>query len=141
MNPTTRVILVDDSEVTNYYNTDLIHSMGMSEEVVCFTSIAAAWEEIVRVGTDPSAGNTLVLLDIKMPGNGGFDLLWRLEEEEIELGPHVVICMLTSSNLKADQEEFAKFPGVCEFLVKPLDASQLTKAFEHFLPATIAKRA
>jgi CheY-like chemotaxis protein len=136
-----RVILIDDSEITNYYNTELLRSLGSDRDVFSFTSVGAAWDEVVRLGTDPQAGPTLVLLDVKMPGNGGFDLLWRLEEEEIEIGSHMVICMLTSSNLKSDQEEYAKFPLVREFIVKPLDEVKLRAAFEHVEPVTIAKRA
>jgi CheY-like chemotaxis protein len=141
MNLAKRVILIDDSEITNYYNTELLRSIGVDGEVRSFTSVDTAWNEIVRLGTDPQAGPTLVLLDVKMPGNGGFDLLWRLEEEEVEIGSQMVICMLTSSNLKSDQEEYAKFPLVREFIVKPLDEGKLRAAFEHVGPVTIAKRA
>src|SRR5437899_6823838 len=59
----------------------------------------------------------LVLLDLKMPGTDGFDVLqWTRAQPELR---RLLIVVLTSSNLQADVDR-AYYIGAKSYLVKPV---------------------
>jgi len=76
---------------------------------------------------------SLVLLDIKLPGTDGFDVLrWIRRQWEFS---HLCVVMLTSSDLIRDVNE-AYHLGANSFLVKPLDfqnAAELARSLDTLL--------
>ncbi len=78
--------------------------------------------------TAPQPLPSLVLVDINMPGMGGFELLPALEhlfdEHETRLPPPVLV-MASSSRLEADKARARTSRIVSGFLTKPVAASML----------------
>jgi len=75
----------------------------------------------------------LVLLDIKMPGTDGFDVL-RWIRQQLEYS-HLCVIMLTSSDLIRDVNQAYQL-GADSFLVKPLDfqnAAELSRSLNRLL--------
>jgi len=63
----------------------------------------------------------LLLLDLKMPGTDGFEVLqWVRKEPELK---RLLVVVLTSSNLQADVDRVYEL-GANSYLVKPVDASK-----------------
>ena len=67
----------------------------------------------------------LILLDVVMPSMNGFEFLRALKAlKVIEGGAMIPVFVVTS---KEEMEELFKFEGVKEYLVKPIDFSELIK--------------
>ncbi len=71
----------------------------------------------------------LVLLDLKMPGTDGFEVLqWARNERSLR---RLMIVVLTSSNLQADIDR-AYDLGANSYLVKPVEFDQMLNLIQRF---------
>jgi CheY-like chemotaxis protein len=128
------IILIDDNEVTNFFNQDILMSMDPSWTITSFTEVDKALAYLTERANELAGSKTLVFLDIKMPECTGFDLIRELEELDLADNPDVRFCMLSSSTLVRDQEELHKFPMIQQFIEKPLNAEKVQRALEVFAP-------
>lgn len=121
------ILLVDDDEPTNFYNTMMINKVGCANHVQACTSGKAALDFL---RSDFSNGNPpkpeLIFLDINMPGMNGFEFLEEYEKLPEEIKGQVVIMMLTTSVNPADEDR-ANQMGINGFVRKPLDAEMLAR--------------
>ena len=81
-----------------------------------------------------SALPSLVLVDINMPGMGGFELLPALERLFDEYGtplPPPVLIMASSSHLEQDKAQAGASRIVSGFLTKPVSATALRAYLAH----------
>jgi CheY-like chemotaxis protein len=131
MGPIEHAVLIDDNEVTNFYNQDILSMVDPSLKVTIFNSATEALAFFERGAFGPDSGRTLVLLDIKMPGLTGFDLLRELDDLDL-MPENFVFCILSSSTQVRDQEELQKFPLIQRYLEKPLNAEKLEDLLNHF---------
>jgi two-component system, response regulator len=77
---------------------------------------------------DVSQLPTLILLDLKLPGLGGLDVLRRIRENRLTRRLPVVV--LTSS--KEEQDLAASYDlGVNSYIRKPVDFRQFAEAIKH----------
>jgi CheY-like chemotaxis protein len=71
----------------------------------------------------------LVLLDLKMPGTDGFEVLrWAREEPQCK---RLLIVVLTSSNLQADVDRAYEL-GANSYLVKPVEFEEMYHLLQRF---------
>ena len=71
----------------------------------------------------------LVLLDLKMPGTDGFEVLrWARAESNLK---RLLIVVLTSSNLQADVDRAYEL-GANSYLVKPVEFEQMVNLIQRF---------
>ena len=132
MNQVQHIILVDDNQVTNFFNEDLLGFMCRTWKVTTFTSTEAALAYLMQQPPADQDLPTLILLDIKLSGGTGYDLLRELDELELLEANRWKICLLTSSNLVRDQEELGKFPIVGRYIEKPLTEEKVMDALSLF---------
>lgn len=125
-----KLILVDDSEVTNFFNEDIVTELNLAKEVITFSRPTEALTYFEENDHQLKDCRFLVFIDIKMPELTGYELLEELEELDISCLESGYFCMLTSSNLIKDREQFGKFPYVRNFLEKPLDKEKIAMVFE-----------
>ena len=133
MKHTEHIILIDDNEVSNFFNQDVLLSVDPSWKITAFTEVDRAmdfFEHRLDVGGEHE--RTLIFLDIKMPECTGFDLLRELEERDLTEDPDMQFCMLTSSTLIRDQEEWHKFPVIQQYVEKPLNAEKVKHVMDQF---------
>jgi len=71
----------------------------------------------------------LLLLDIKMPGTDGFEVLqWARAEPDLK---RLLIVVLTSSNLQADVDRAYEL-GANSYLVKPVSFDEMVNLIQRF---------
>jgi CheY-like chemotaxis protein len=71
----------------------------------------------------------LLLLDLKMPGTDGFEVLqWLRQEPEMR---RLLVVVLTSSNLQADVDRAYEL-GANSYLVKPVEFDQMVNLIRRF---------
>jgi CheY-like chemotaxis protein len=131
MGPIKHVVLIDDNEVTNFYNQDILSAVDPSLKVTIFNNATDALAFFERQAIDPAHGRTLVLLDIKMPGFTGFDLLREMDDADL-FPENAVFCILSSSTQLRDREELRKFPLIQRYLEKPLSTEKLEEVLFAF---------
>ncbi len=124
MQPT--ILIIDDSE-----NDVLLTKAALAKTGRSFrTEVASSGEaglSLIRGGKTPPK---LILLDLKMPGMDGIEVLRKIRGDETLSGIPVVI--VTNSILESDEQAAFK-AGANGFLHKATDLGQLKKNFESLL--------
>jgi len=71
----------------------------------------------------------LILLDLKMPGTNGFEVLqWARAEPELK---RLLIVVLTSSHLQSDVDRAYEL-GANSYLVKPVEFNEMVNLIQRF---------
>ncbi len=116
-----RILVVDDDESTRCYLGDALSSRGY--EVDCLDSGAEVLKRVTN-GHRPSA----ILLDLLMPGVGGLDVLAQMQERQVRI-PTIVLSAVDSVATVVRGMRL----GAADYLVKPVDESDLLHAIESLL--------
>ncbi len=128
------IVVVDDNEITNFYNKDIIGETGLFEDITIETNARAVLDMLRRKLEAGDAIPALFLVDIKMPDMDGFELIdlidEMLDEHGVELAPVFVI--LTTSDHKRDYEQFDKTPIARKFVSKPLNQEKFNDILREF---------
>jgi two-component system sensor histidine kinase/response regulator len=124
-----RVLVVDDNSTNRRILAEMLASWGM------MPVLAASADEALALLRRQSAEHTpfgLVVTDVNMPGQSGFDLV-RSAQNEGGLCRGMVV-MLTSGD-RADDLETCRQLGVSTYLIKPIKQSELFNAILQALGA------
>lgn len=117
------IFIVDDNETTLFVNQDVVEEVLPGATITSFSN-SEKFLEFMLNNKDLLTSETLVLLDLNMPGMFGYEVLEAIEEETDELDRvHVII--LTSSNLKRDLERSARFHCIRGYMEKPISPEKL----------------
>lgn len=111
-----RVLIVDDEEEFVNPLVERLNLRGFEARGV--TSGEKALELIASSGFD------VVLLDVKMPGLGGLDLIRSIREQH----PGLKVILLTG-HTSAQDERTGQELGCFEYLIKPVNIDQLVEIF------------
>jgi CheY-like chemotaxis protein len=124
------VVIVDDSEDDVLLARRAIAEAGLDVDVACFYSCRFARDGLELVRKGDVKVPLLVLLDIKLPGESGFDLLqWIRSTAELCSLPVVVA---SSSTAILDVGRAAEL-GACAYVGKSADALGYVQAIRWFL--------
>ncbi len=123
----TELFLIDDDEITNYFNNDLISDLNYFDEIKVFTDAKLALHELTTRYENGKKLPGYIIVDIKMPEIDGFEFIDQLDYllKDVEENQIPKLAILTSSNHKRDVEEYEKTPIVKVMLQKPLDDDKL----------------
>jgi CheY-like chemotaxis protein len=118
----TETILVaeDNPSVSKLLTQDILPSLG-------YNTIAAISGEKALAILEQKAPS-LLLLDIGLPGMNGLELLIHLSQR----GIRIPIIIMTAEGLEKIATEAFRL-GVCDYLTKPLDISELATSIEKAL--------
>ena len=112
-----RVLIVDDEEELVSAIRERLELRGFRASGV--VSGAAALDYLAENSCD------VVLLDVKMPGLGGLEVLQRIRQEH----PQVAVLMLTGHGSKRDADEGMQL-GAYDYLVKPVRIGVLSQMLQ-----------
>jgi two-component system alkaline phosphatase synthesis response regulator PhoP len=115
-----RILVVEDEAALRLALSDRLRSEGYEVEVAA--DGVAGWERARRGGFD------LVLLDVMLPGKGGFDVLRDLRREGVD----TPVLVLTARGEVLDRVLGLKL-GADDYLVKPFETAELLARIEALL--------
>ena len=110
-----RVLIVDDEE-------ELVSALTERLELRGFVAGGATSGDAALDALESGAWD-VVLLDVRMPGIGGFDLTRRIRSEH----PDTAVVLLTGRT-SADDEEESRAAGAFAYLIKPIPIERLEEA-------------
>jgi CheY-like chemotaxis protein len=115
------VLVVDDDCDNRESLAELLAVHGFA------ASTASDGEEAVRIATEQPP--TLIILDLVMPGMGGFEAVARLKaDQRTKTVP--VVCLTGTTNERARAIEL----GFAAYLIKPVAADRLLRVIDSLLP-------
>lgn len=114
-----KILIVDDSEADQFLCKHAVHGFDSKLE------IHEAHDGQQALDFLSVEGNVidLILLDINMPGLGGFGFLERHKNESIN--PETPVIILTSSNHDKDFSQASSYECVKGYLEKPLQKQSI----------------
>ena len=124
------VLLIDDDQATNVYNSAIVRQAAVVDHVHVCTSGKSALE-FLRSAENPQP--SVIFLDVNMPSMNGWEFLedyHRLSEQQ---RAKVVVIMLTTS-LDPNDELKAKEMGTQGFIRKPLTSEEVVAIFNKHFP-------
>lgn len=125
---TTRVLVVDDEEVIRR---TLERALSRAGFVV--GTAASAGEALERLRSD---GADLLLSDVRMPGMSGIELV----PAALEVDPDLAVVMLSAAN-DATTASLCIQRGAMDYITKPFDLADVTRAVQRALQRRDAQRA
>jgi twitching motility two-component system response regulator PilH len=112
--PIKNILVVDDSPTDRQYLTDLLSKHGYK-----VSSAASAEEALAKV---KQARPDLVLMDVVMPGENGFQATRTLTTEEATKNIPVIIC---STKGQETDKVWGMRQGAKDYIVKPVKQADL----------------
>jgi len=127
--PRDKILIIDDEE-------DLVRLVKEILELEDF-EVTGAYdgEEGLRKATIEMPD--LILLDIKMPGLDGFQVLERLKIDKTT--SHIPVIMLTTSSLRRDRDRAFDL-GAVDYLIKSLEGFVLGERIRKILKKRIQRK-
>ena len=123
-----KILIIDDEQ-------DLVKLVKEILETEDFqVSCAYDGEEGLKKAT--SEIPDLILLDIKMPGVNGFQVLERLKIDETT--SHIPVVMLTTSTLRQDRDKAFDL-GAVDYVIKSLEGFELGERIHKMLKERFKK--
>lgn len=119
-----RITVIDDDDISLYLSSFVLEDAALAEEILTYSSVEEALEHL-QLGGPLVAGPQVLLLDLNMPEQSGWDLLDTLRPYEHELVGSLHVFVLTSSIANSDMRRSAAYPLVSGLLHKPLDEQSL----------------
>lgn len=124
---TSPLLLIEDDDTAAYLTIKRLRASGFSVAVDVVSDGVEAFEYLTCQGrhADRRTGNpSLILLDLKLPGLDGFEVLKLIRTNPALTD--IPVFILSASDTEEDKYR-STLLGVSNYLVKPLDA----QAFQH----------
>ncbi len=112
--PVSKVLVVEDSKAERMFLRDLLQKSGYSVRTA--ENAEEALRQLAQERPD------LILMDVVMPGQNGFQLTRTITRHPEYAGVPVIIC---SSKTQETDRVWGMRQGACDYLTKPVDAQAL----------------
>lgn len=119
--PIQKVLLIDDSKTELHFLSDLLTKNGYSVRT------AENGEEAMRRLQEEKPD--LILMDVVMPGQNGFQLTRSITRDPHFAGVPVIMC--TSKNQETDRV-WGMRQGASDYVVKPVNPEELLRKIKAF---------
>lgn len=110
-----RVLVVDDDQESRNLLSEVLRANGYPVQAV--EGSDAVWEAL-----SGDSSRAIILIDLRMPGETGLDLLRKLQQRNVKCD-----AILMSSFISGAERELAQKHGVKGFLEKPFRLSELLR--------------
>ncbi|SKB72351.1 response regulator [Dyadobacter psychrophilus] len=121
-------ILIDDSVFDLFTQEKLLIKSGLAKSVRTFSSAQLAMDFLLE--QSDGFPETIILLDIQMPGINGFEFTGHYATLPEALRNRIKLFMISSTVDTEDIEEVRSNPYVIELLSKPLEIPVLRSLLE-----------
>jgi len=128
-NSTVRFMIIDDDPINNHICSKYIQLAFPGAYTISFTNPQEALDHIQAIYGLPLSAETILLLDINMPGLNGWEVLDRFAKFPDEIKKKFRIYILSSSIAWEDKNQADKHPLVSGFIEKPITIEQLQDLF------------
>ena len=126
--------LIDDDEIFVYAMKKIINLKQLSRETITFDRVEKALDYFSINKNEAALLPDVVLLDINLPGEDGWDFIKSFEQISAEMIKKPKIYMLSSSANPADQHKALSNKNIENYYVKPLSKDNFKEIFG-YLPA------
>lgn len=114
-----KFLLIDDSSFDLFTQEKLLLRSGLTTEVITFNSAQLALDFLETQSAEMP--ETVILLDLQMPGINGFQFIGKYAHLPDELREKIKIFMISSTVDITDMEEATANPFIIQLLSKPLE--------------------
>ncbi len=127
------VLIIDDDPMSNYINERLFRHLQIAEQVRVLTDGRLGLEHIAGHCGSGARGACpeLVILDQRMPGMGGLEMMETLHGSGMLQGMRTVFLLLAAHMRPGELEKFRAL-GVQEHTAKPLTAEKAMEAYRRY---------
>jgi CheY-like chemotaxis protein len=133
------LLLVEDSDDDAFFFRRALEKSGNTCALHHVTDGAQAIDFIQKASiSSPEALPSVIFLDLKMPVLNGFEVLDWLQTQTF--GDQVRVIVLSGSEHQDDKDRAARL-GASDYLVKPINASDLNRLLQDVCPAIPEKGA
>jgi CheY-like chemotaxis protein len=112
-------IIIDDSVFDLFTQEKLLLKSGLTKMVHSFGSASDAIEYLIQ--SDETFPETVILLDLQMPGINGFEFTEHYAGLPLSLRSKIKLFMISSTVDTVDIEEAGANPYIIKLLSKPLE--------------------
>jgi CheY-like chemotaxis protein len=131
------IVLIDDSEATNFFHELIIKEVDCTEQIASFQSGRAALDFLVEKTESSRCRPDIFFLDINMPGMNGWEFLEEYKVWKENQQCKAIMVMLTTSLNPDDKEKADNMNEVDEFMSKPLDSESLFRLIKKYFPEVV----
>ncbi|WP_025739531.1 response regulator [Aquimarina pacifica] len=117
-----KILLVDDSTATNFFNKTMVQKTDLVEEVV----LAKNGKEALDCLYDTTIPD-IIFLDINMPVMNGWEFLTEFEKLDIRFKKSTIILMIGAELAPEDMERVKRIPQIKECRGKTLNKEIVTE--------------
>ena len=121
--------LIDDDEIFVYAMKKIITLKQLSRETITFDRVEKALDYFSINKHEAALLPDVVLLDINLPGEDGWDFIESFEQISAEMIKKPKIYMLSSSANPADQQKALSNKNIENYYVKPLSKYDFKEIF------------
>ncbi len=117
-------VIIDDDQTTLFYTSAVIKNFFYYSEVISFKDPCKAVEYFANTFSAQPA-ETVVLLDINMPGLSGWDVLDILQMHSEDIKEKLTVIIVSSSIDTRDKIKANDYTLVIGYIEKPLSIKKL----------------
>ncbi len=121
--------LIDDDEIFVYAMKKIINLKQLSGEMITFDRVEKALDYFSINKNEAALLPDVVLLDINLPGEDGWDFIESFEQISAEMIKKPKIYMLSSSANPKDQQKALSNKNIENYFVKPLSKDDFKEIF------------
>ena len=121
------IAVVDDDDIYRYTIQKTIRSLYISEKNLIFTDGEQALEFLIQHSNSADELPDVLLLDVNMPIMDGFEFMKEYEKIASNLVKKITIFMISSSVNTEDINRAKSFPGIRDYIVKPIKPDKLVQ--------------
>lgn len=132
-----KVLLVDDDDITNIMHERVIRKSELVQDVLKAKDGQEALDILQEHIDRDEQLPELILLDINMPGMGGFEFLEEYARRGFSNQGQLIIVMLSTSLLQSDHARAEADPNVHSFAGKPIRAKHFLEIVEAYVASNV----